>query len=86
MEGGYSYLTTAENEIATPDVFTEKNAYRICSFSGEKALSNPAIWGYCANGFKGVAIEVEVVLPSRPTVGVRCLDSPLEWQANCLNS
>jgi hypothetical protein len=37
----------------------EKNRYKICSFSGEEAFRDPSIWGYYANGFKGLAIEVE---------------------------
>lgn len=41
-------------------IFSEKNNILICSFSGEKALKNPLMWGYYANGFKGIAIETEV--------------------------
>jgi hypothetical protein len=41
-------------------VFTDKNNKRICSLSGQKAYHRPTMWGYYANGFKGVAIEVEV--------------------------
>lgn len=40
-------------------IFTEKNQYVLCSFSSE-AFKNPAMWGYYANGFKGIAIEIEV--------------------------
>jgi len=36
-----------------------KKRYKICSFSGEKAFSEPIMWGYYANGFRGIAIEVE---------------------------
>lgn len=42
------------------DIFTEKNRYHICSFSGKDALENPKLWGYYANGYRGVAIEIEV--------------------------
>lgn len=41
-------------------IYNEKNKYRICSFSGKKAFGNPAMWGYYANGFEGMAIEIEV--------------------------
>jgi len=41
-------------------IYSEKNEYKICSFSGEAALQSPIMWGYYANGFKGVAIEIEV--------------------------
>jgi hypothetical protein len=37
-----------------------KAHYKICSFSDEKAFSNPIMWGYYANGFRGVAVEIEV--------------------------
>ncbi|GEM_PF-3846766 len=32
----------------------------ICSFSGKRGFRKPALWGYYANGFKGIAIEIEV--------------------------
>ncbi len=55
MEGIFSFK---EDDIE--QIFREKGQYRICSFSGKKGFKNPAIWGYYAGGFKGVAIEVEV--------------------------
>lgn len=58
MEGVYSF--SAADGVNTGDVFSEKARYVICSFSGEEAFSDPAIWGYYANAFKGVAIEIEV--------------------------
>ncbi|RKY05093.1 MAG: hypothetical protein DRP56_09310 [Planctomycetota bacterium] len=39
---------------------TKKTEYGICSFSGFEAIENLLMWGYYANGFKGVAIEIEV--------------------------
>lgn len=41
-------------------IFQEKSKRVLCSFSGESALLNPLMWGYYANGFKGLAIEIEV--------------------------
>jgi hypothetical protein len=41
-------------------VFVEKIQYKICSFSGEKAFKNPAVWGYYTNGFRGYAVEIEI--------------------------
>lgn len=41
-------------------IYSEKNKYKICSFSGEKAFENLTMWGYYANGFKGIVIEIEV--------------------------
>ncbi|NQT32037.1 MAG: hypothetical protein HQ594_00005 [Candidatus Omnitrophica bacterium] len=47
-----------------PGVYNEKNKYKICSFSArvenKRGFENPCMWGYYANGFKGIAIEVEV--------------------------
>ncbi len=41
-------------------LYENKIKYKICSFSGKKDSFDPLMWGYYANGFKGVAIEVEV--------------------------
>lgn len=50
----------AEKPELMKDIYGEKNKYKICSFSDEKAFVNPAMWGYYANGFKGIAIEIEI--------------------------
>ena len=47
-------------EHIVDEIFSQKCKFKICSFSGKKAFENPIMWGYYANGFKGVAIEVEV--------------------------
>ncbi len=57
MEGIYLSNGT-EDDVAK--IFSEKNNYLICSFAGEKGLLEPLMWGYYANGFKGVVIEVEI--------------------------
>lgn len=59
MEGVYVDLREAAECADLPDLFNEKNRRQICSFSGEKALRDPLMWGYYAGGFKGVAIEIE---------------------------
>jgi len=56
MEGTF----TSDDASIIDTIFSKKNNYRICSFSGEKALLVPSMWGYYANGFKGVAIEIEI--------------------------
>lgn len=59
MEG--VYLTSAGDKLEY--VFGKKNGYVICSFSEndkEKVVENPLMWGYYANGFKGLAIEIKV--------------------------
>lgn len=42
------------------EIFNGKKSYKICSFSGEEALKEPKMWTHYSNGFKGVAIEIEV--------------------------
>lgn len=60
MEGAYSYWQSHEIPNGSIDIYSEKNSYRICSFSGKGALKDPKMWGYYANGFKGLAIEIEI--------------------------
>ena len=47
-------------KILLSKIYNEKEKYKICSFSGKNGFINPLLWGYYANGFKGVAIEIEV--------------------------
>lgn len=56
MEG--VYIATIPSKIS--EILNEKNKKRICSFSSEDGFENFAMWGYYANGFKGIAIEIEV--------------------------
>lgn len=59
MEGVYRvHSNNAKSDIDT--IFKHKAKHLICCFSESGALSKPIMWGYYANGFKGVAIEVEV--------------------------
>ncbi|TWT41013.1 hypothetical protein RAS1_37040 [Phycisphaerae bacterium RAS1] len=58
MEGVYSF--PAADKVRIEDLFSNKARRVICSFSGPEAFSNPVIWGYYANGFKGMAIEIEM--------------------------
>lgn len=62
MEGVYvTYEPT--NESIINEVFSDKNKYVICSFSSiedlNNPLKNPLLWGYYANGYKGIAIEID---------------------------
>lgn len=57
MEGVYRLQSTSP---CAQRVFDEKAERLICSFSGKKALRNSLMWGYYSNGFKGIAIELEV--------------------------
>jgi len=60
MEGVFSIKVFDEVKEKISEIYGEKGQYKICSFSGEKGFENPIMWGYYADGFKGVAIEVEV--------------------------
>jgi len=58
MEGVYSF--TNADGVPIEDFFSDKARHVICSFSGPEAFSNPVMWGYYANGFKGLVIEIQV--------------------------
>jgi hypothetical protein len=76
MEGVYQYLWGQGSEQQLKDLFTAKNKYRICSFSGLCALEKPTMWGYYANGFRGIAIEIEVVVDGGSARKVTYSDCP----------
>jgi len=58
MEGVYSNSNISPTKILK--IFEGKSEHKICSFSGSKALRKPSLWGYYANGCKGLVIEIEV--------------------------
>jgi hypothetical protein len=61
MEGiYYALLHDDEDRNIIEEIFQEKSHFRLCSFSGEEGFQNPAMWGYYANGFKGVAFEIDI--------------------------
>ncbi|MBN1364389.1 MAG: hypothetical protein JW976_06255 [Syntrophaceae bacterium] len=61
MEGVYHFLDYTQEESELVDlIYKTKQSYKICSFSAEGAFSDPLMWGYYANGFRGVAIEIEI--------------------------
>jgi uncharacterized protein (DUF1800 family) len=64
MEGVFSVLYSKEDEKKVVEKINEihgrKGQYKICSFSGKKGFKKSNMWGCYADGFKGVAIEVEV--------------------------
>ncbi|WP_404316973.1 DUF2971 domain-containing protein [Malaciobacter canalis] len=51
------YINNKDNTYIT---FSEKQKYKICSFSGVKALNSELMWGHYANTGRGVAIEINV--------------------------
>ena len=54
LEGVYSSDLPNTNQT-----FIEKDKYKICSFSSKCALNIPRMWAHYANGFRGVALEVD---------------------------
>ncbi len=62
VEGGFTIFPN-DNKLddgVINAIYEDKNKYRICSFSGNEAFENPIMWGYYANGFRGIAIEIEI--------------------------
>jgi len=57
MEGGYK-ISSEDKNLISP-MFEDKNKTVICSFSRPKTLNDPLLWGYYANGYKGIAIEID---------------------------
>ena len=60
MEGVYSYTAGTLTDEDAKEIFHAKSQQVLCSFSGIRAFRNPLLWGYYGNGFKGVAVEIEV--------------------------
>lgn len=60
MEGVFTTTRSGNVDKIIESIYGEKNKYKICSFSDERALASPLMWGYYANGFKGIAIEIEI--------------------------
>ncbi len=57
MEGVYRRQSSTAD---VNEIFSDKSGRVICSFSGKRALNKPLMWGYYANGFKGLVIELDV--------------------------
>ena len=60
MEGVYEFSDYINRPEVIGLIYGAKAKYKICSFSNEEAFSKPIMWGYYANGFRGVAVEIEV--------------------------
>jgi hypothetical protein len=60
MEGVYWFKAGMLTDDFIRELYGEKSKRAICSFSGDQAFENPIMWGHYANGFKGIAIEIEV--------------------------
>ena len=60
MEGMYTSAAGLISPAVVSQGFSDKNNRVICSFSATDAIALPTMWGYYANGFKGIAIAIEV--------------------------
>lgn len=58
MEGFYLRSEDTDDHLVSR-IYDDKAATVACSFSKQDALLDPLLWGYYANGFKGVAIQVD---------------------------
>ncbi len=56
MNEGVYTVNEQNNHITLSD----KQRYKICSFSGEKALNSELMWGHYTNAGKGVLIEIDI--------------------------
>lgn len=57
MEGVFTLDAGKNVTDLVTKIYKVKTEKKICSFS--KSYNNPLLWGYYANGFKGIAIEIE---------------------------
>lgn len=80
MEGVYRISNSSTKFIDA--VFSEKNEYVICSFSHPDALECPLLWGYYANGFKGIAIEIECRVDNNDIKNIGYIDDVGEVDNN----
>ena len=66
MEGVFKISVDELNKVdengktKVDKIYGEKDKYFTCSFAHPKLLESPLLWGYYANGFKGIAIEIEL--------------------------
>jgi hypothetical protein len=60
MDGIYWFKAGTLDNAFIQQLYVAKSSHALCSFSGEKAFGDPIMWGYYANGFKGIALEIEV--------------------------
>lgn len=54
MEG--VFRTTARSDLY--NLTSNKNEYKICSFTSVYGIKNPTLWGYYGGNFRGVALEI----------------------------
>jgi hypothetical protein len=62
MEGVY---ITKSGKNFIDEIYKAKKKM-ICSFSDNVGLNEPTLWGYYANGFRGLAIEIEMNEINKP--------------------
>jgi hypothetical protein len=60
MEGVFLSDSSTFSSVAVDAFFGKKASLVLCSFSSGAAISSPLMWGYYANGLRGVAIEITI--------------------------
>lgn len=58
MEGVYKLSVNDHSKVDS--IYSKKDQYFICAFTHPDSLESPLFWGYYANGFKGIAIEIKL--------------------------
>ena len=87
-EGVFAY-TYSGNEHAMhrgllDQIVTEKTHLKVCSLSG--TVANPLLWAHYAEGFKGIAIEVELPINPKILYPVRYIDEPYTVEGDTRSS
>lgn len=67
MEGFYLRGEDVDDNLVS-SIYDDKSTTVTCCFSKEEAVLDQRLWGYYANGFKGVAIKVHA------TSGFKCIE------------
>lgn len=76
MEGVYGFLPGTLDGDFIQHLFDGKAKRVLCSFSGKEAFADPLMWGYYANGFKGIAIEVDAADANPSVLPVKYVEQP----------
>ena len=60
MEGVFTIQASQKVKRVINEIGSQKLQFKLCSFSSGEVFENPLMWGYYANGFRGMVIEIEV--------------------------
>lgn len=83
MEGVFRFGQGKLSPNDLKKLFHMKNNRFICSFSGARAFKRPLMWGYYANGFRGIAVKLEVA--KSDVRGVSYVAQGVNWTPSSKN-